>query len=87
MNTAALPMSFARLAKGRFASEMSSTVHSMAEFSNSAITISSSEAIITAVDTALIGRMMAKGVRMTTKIRSSRNDGSCFSAARKPSSA
>ena len=40
-----------------------------------------------AVDTALTGRMMAKGVRMMTKIRSSRNDGSCFRAARKPSNA
>src|SRR4051812_8609015 len=80
-------MSFARLAKGRFASEMSSIVHSMAEFSSSAMTIRNSDMIITAVETALTGRMIANGVRIATKIRSSRNDGSCFTAAQKPSTA
>ena len=46
-----------------------------------------SAAIITAVETALTGRMMATGVRMIAKIRSSRNEGSCRQAAEKPSRA
>src|SRR5690606_10502726 len=57
MKPAALPMSLARLANGRFSREISSMVHSTAEFSNSAITIRKREAIITAVETALTGRM------------------------------
>jgi len=78
-------MSFARLANGRFSSEMSSIVHSMAEFNSSAMMMTKSDASMTAVETALTGSMTANGVRMATKIRSSRNDGSCFTAAQKPS--
>src|SRR4051812_27289003 len=87
MKTAALPMSFACLANRRFSSEMSSIVHSIAEFSSSAITIRKRDMIITAVDTAFTGRMIAKGVRTATKRRSSRNEGSWRTAAQKPSRA
>ena len=62
-------------------------VHSIAEFNNSTMMIRNSDAIITAVQTALIGRMMASGVRTMTNIRSSRNEGSCRRAAEKPSRA
>ncbi len=62
-------------------------VHSMAELSSSAMMMTNSDASITAVETALMGRMTAMGVRITTKIRSSRNEGSCRTAAQKPSTA
>src|ERR1041384_7618540 len=59
----------------------------MAEFSSSTIRMRMSEAIISAVETALIGRMIANGTSRMENSRSSRNDGSCRTAAKNPSRA
>ena len=60
-------------------------IHSMAELSSSTMRIKINDAIISAVETALTGKMIASGTNNKAKIRSSRNEGSCFNAAKNPS--
>src|SRR3954468_9145569 len=52
---------------------------------SSTMMIRKSDEMRIAVETALTGKMTAKGTRRIAKSRSSRNEGSCFSAAEKPS--